>query len=133
MRKLGGSSPPADIFWLYSPVVRTPDFESGSPSSNLGRAIFSLRKLRMAERAPAIPARELARMQASFDKSQQLITTIYTNIAEYRVHGLARYYDKAFDAKDELVRELDDFMPLRMDVSLFTPHQKVRRTRRNRR
>lgn len=77
-------------------------------------------------------------MQASFDKCQQLIIKIYKNVADYRVHGLATYYDKAFDAKDKLDEELNDFMPLRMDVSLFTPHQKVRRTherrtRRNRR
>jgi hypothetical protein len=66
-------------------------------------------------------------MVASFDRCVRLLNRIYFGLKAYHEHGLATEFNKAFDARDDLIRELEDFMPLRMDVSMYTPRQKMRR------
>ena len=74
-----------------------------------------------------ISPRSQSRMLASFRRSEQLLNKIYFGVKTYHEHGLATNFKKAFDARDALIKELDDFMPLRMDVEIYTPRQKMRK------
>jgi hypothetical protein len=66
-------------------------------------------------------------MLASFHRSEQLLNKIYFGVKAYHEHGLATIFNEAFEARDALIKEIDDFMPLRMDVEGYTPRQKMRR------
>ena len=74
-----------------------------------------------------ISPRSQSRMLASFRRSEQLLNKIYFEVKAYHEHGLATIFNKAFEARDALIKELDDFMPLRMDVEIYTPRQKMRK------
>jgi len=83
----------------------------------------------------SVSPRTKAQMVASFDKCSRLLNEIYFSLKDYHEQGLAGFFNKAFQARDDLIWELEHFMPLRMDVSIQTPTQKIRRssTRKRRR
>ena len=70
-------------------------------------------------------------MMGSFRKSEQFLNKIYISIKAYNEHGLATDFNKAFEAQDALIKELDEFMPLRMNVGNYTPRQKMRKNPAN--
>ena len=79
----------------------------------------------MAERA--LDPEEKAAFETSYARSKELLDQIYLNILWWRTHGLEQYQVEANALKGVLVEELDDYVPLPLEPSSFSPPpQKVR-------
>ena len=133
--KVGGSVP-SEV--KLSPIVQWlgPQTLNLVTRVRVSVGLFFLPYLQMSDILTVnVSPRTKAQMVASFNKCSRLLNEIYFGIKDYREQGLAEFFNKAFKAKDDLILELDHFMPLYMDVSIQTPTQKIRKssTRKRRR
>jgi len=79
----------------------------------------------MGERA--LDPEEKAEFERSYERSKELVDQIYLNILWWRTHGLEAYQAEANALKGSLIEELNDYVPLPLEMSSFSPPpQKVR-------
>ena len=64
---------------------------------------------------------EKAAFERSYERSKELLDQIYLNILNWRVHGLEAFQREANALKGVLIEELDDYVPLPLEISSFSP------------
>jgi hypothetical protein len=64
---------------------------------------------------------EKATFERSYERSKELLDQIYLNVLNWRVHGLEAFQREANVLKGVLMEELNDYVPLPLEISSFSP------------